>query len=479
MFDWKPLPMATQLGKGASEFSQAMELRNLYVQRNPPGSKRPFLIANTPGLASPLIASAGAMVSNGVLFYTVSGDAYYYDTAAHHVDDFGTSIAGAPLIMAGAALRQAVLVAQTLGQWLITTGAVTHIDHPEGIAGDGYYFIDAAYLDRRMLFADGNGSNRLYWSDLDDPTTVGALSFLTVDALGDQLVGVEVCNREIGAYGRIHTEFWYDAGGFPQPYARSPGGVVDIGCFAARSLATQEKTYFLANDLTVRRFTGYEPERISNEWVERLIKAAVGSSSSSIFGHVHFHAGKHFYGLSIGNSLSADATCNLFFDIEEGAWHRRDSHRDLFGSAADTITNIVNHATIFAAAAPISQQALVLTNGKIYPYDETAYRDNGNANEKTLVMTCPEQDADGRRVFEAAAEIVMERTTGVAGTAEYEFSDDGGESFYSMGEVSTNSEQKRWVLCGSFAERRIRRLTIEANHRVSIDGFRGLMEVGQ
>lgn len=474
MFDWKPLPMATQLGKGASEFSQAMELRNLYVQRNPPGSKRPFLIGDTPSLVSPF-ANTGvlAMASAGTLFFVDATHAYHRDSTIHDIGAIGSSVSGRKVHLVPVGLRSAVLFSEGLGQWLIDTVSIAAITHPDG---GGAYFIDAAPLDRRVIYVEGNGSDRWFWSDLDDPDAIDALSFSTADAVPDYLLGVEVCNREIQLFGKRHTEFWYDAGGFPQPYARSPGGVVDIGCFDAATIATLGRTHFLAHDLTVRRFNGYEPERISNEWVERLIKQSAPGMSYVSSGHVHFYAGHSFYGLSIADSVGGNHL-NLFFDIDEGAWHRRDGHAS---DAVKIYTGMVDHATSFSEAPSQPQSTYVIAHGgRIHALSESAYRDDSVAVDKSRIMTCPEQDADGRRVFEAAAEIVMERTTGIAGTAEYEFSDDGGASFQSMGEVSTDAEQKRWVLCGSFAERRIRRLTIEANHRVSIDGFRGLMEVGQ
>jgi hypothetical protein len=476
-YAWQPLPLATSLGKSASGFAASMELRNLYAKRKPQGERRPFELVHTPGLVTPMEAAGvvSAMAYNGALFWVQGNKAYIYDDGDEtEIDDLDLSNLPARMCAAGITpeenVPQVLVAASQQGTFLVDSTTVTEITHPE----EAGFFCDVGYLNGRSIFVDPV-FNRVYVSAIDDPTTIGALSFTVPDAVSDLVAGVAVCKQEVALIGQRHTEFWYDAGAFPFPLARSPSGVIPVGTYSTRTIVADDAIYMLDHNLIVRRFAGYQPERISTDWVERLIKQTLASFTAGhvhIASHMHVFGGSAFYGLSVPGA-TADLDLNLFFDIAEGTWHRRDN-----ATGEGDITTFIGFATGKAETTAHVPPTFAATRQGIYRLSETAYRDDGAEADKPRVIVCPEHDADGRTVFEGACELAMERTDDVEGTVEYEFSDDGGDSYFSMGEVPTDQVNKGWHECGSYEERRLRRFTVLANHRIAIDGLRGLLEVG-
>lgn len=465
-FDWAPLPLATSLGKGAAEWSSAMELRNLMLVRKPPGEARPFGIRQTPVPASPFATdgTVRGMVSAGELFWIQGSKAYFFDGTENEID----TLPGTPIVfeMCAAGPSQCLAAGEDGGTFLIDGASVTAITHPEM----GGIFSDVDFLNGKALYVDPTG--KLYVSAVDDPETIDPLSFTVADAVADSLVAVAVCNQEAALMGVKHTEFWYDAGGFPFPLSRSPSGVVAIGCYSPHSVAVGAQIFFLDNNLQVRRFNGYQPDRISTDWVERLIREHLEANEfAGVFmrGHVHTFEGHAHYGLSLpSDDFTTDL--NLMFDLAEGVWHLRGS------GVASSYRHVITHQRL-GGQAPTTFAAL---NSKVYELSSAAYRDpNFPDDDREHVITCPAHDANGRRDFEAACELAMLNTGEVEGTVKYEFSDDGGETFESLGTVPTDQDVKRWDCCGSYTDRRIRRFTVAVNAPVEIDALRGLIEVGE
>ena len=167
---------------------------------------------------------------------------------------------------------------------------------------DGYtlYFID---------------SGRVYYSAIDDLTSVGALDFFTAEGSNDNLRRGIVHNRTIYLLGNKTVERWWNDG---TPFARVPGGFHEIGCASGASAAkSSDGILFVTNKGGVVQLTqagGFTP--VSTHAVERSIASI--SDKTTIEGFVENRQGREFYHLSA-------ATFTWVLDLQKGFWFEKQS----------------------------------------------------------------------------------------------------------------------------------------------------------
>ncbi len=458
--EWTDLPLATQAGEGRSAFISDAELVNLMLVPSPPGSPRPFAIMNTPGLSDPTGApGVGAglirgMISHGSYLWYVKGTTlYYYDGV---VETSVGAIAGASRVRMVGVDTNAIVIVDGTNHYRAITSAITAIVPPAGT------YADAAFLNGLTLYAR-SGTDELYASDRDDPTTIGALSFTTIDAIADTLVGCVVDHQEVVVFGKRHIEFWYDAGAADFPLARSSPGVAERGCASAHTIAKYDNAiFFLGDDGRVYRLEGYRPVPISTEWVERLI----GTPSVTAQGGIYSLDGRHYYVICQGAGSVKAA-----YDLTTGLWHRR-NHTALSSAQYVGIANGPHGSLSGNAYIAVNTGG---TSGAIYSLSNTTYRDSGaGSTDTTRTLTHPAVDGDGNRMFEDAVKLVAEK---VSATATLAFSDDGGSTYTNHSAISMNQDRVEWPRCGSF-RRRIHRLSIEGNARIAIEAVRARLHRG-
>ena len=92
------------------------------------------------------------------------------------------------------------------------------------------------HLDGYFLALNANTST-LYVSALLDGTTWSSLQFIQRNSAPDKWVAVKVNGPYIWLLGSQTSEVWYDAGTFPMPLAKYPGGLIPHGCAAPFSVA--------------------------------------------------------------------------------------------------------------------------------------------------------------------------------------------------------------------------------------------------
>jgi len=105
-----------------------------------------------------------------------------------------------------------------------------------------------SYLDGYIL-ASAVG-NKFYWSNVNDTTVWSALNFASATSSPDDIIANHVFNREVYLFGPLTIEIWENDG--RTPFARVPGGALEIGCIAPYSIIKKDEGfYFLDNK---RRF---------------------------------------------------------------------------------------------------------------------------------------------------------------------------------------------------------------------------------
>lgn len=408
---------------------------NLYPQASPQNAKGPVALLPTPGLSSWTTVGDGpirGMRLMGSDLFVVSGAELY----AINTNKVATLVGP----VAGVGYCHMIQNGTHVGIATSTTAYAADSSSIVSLTQSGLN--GAAYQDGYGLFTQ-YGTQFLWITNLDDMTTISGTDFTSADALPDNVVSVISDHREVWVFKEKSTEIYYNSGASAFPFARSQ--VIERGCYASATPAKAENVvYWLADDLTVRRAGGYQPEQISPPWIDRLISNA--SSPSTAVGFTYDQSGHTFYCL-----LFSDLS--LIYDATTGMWHDRKS------PSLDRW-----RASCFEEAFG-NKLVGDYSTGAIYSLDESVYTDNSTAITRTV--TSAPVYMSGNRF--ATHEFVVDFEGGVGLTsgqgsdpqAMLEWSDDQGntwsnERWVGMGKIGEYARRARWNRLGSSRERTYR-----------------------
>lgn len=124
-----------------------------------------------------------------------------------------------------------------------------------------------AYLDGYLLAIDG--SNKFYFSSVNDGLTWSALDFASATGAPDDVVSMRVFNREIYLLGQRTIEVWENDG--TTPFSRIPGGMIECGCSAPHAVIADENSlYWLDHTRKLVRWNGKTVEALSTKYDKEL-----------------------------------------------------------------------------------------------------------------------------------------------------------------------------------------------------------------
>jgi hypothetical protein len=203
---------------------------------------------------------------------------------------------------------------------------------------------------------------------LDEPQHWDSSNYLTAEMFPDAVVGLGRQNNQVIVFGENSTEFFYDAANVNgSPLTRNDSTTIQMGCAAPYAVYQNEKSFiFVAQSESggraVWQVEGFQPKRISDEFIDRMIDAEVDMTDCRGFG---FRTMGHlFYLLNLPTSNRT-----LVYDVDEKLWHEWSSN------------NAGNHA-VFACDYLCDNHGgaaymLHNSNGTLYKLDPTAYQDDG------------------------------------------------------------------------------------------------------
>lgn len=188
-----------------------------------------------------------------------------YPTSSPGTTDLTTSLLTAgikPSIVAPTYSSDAWVFMSTGGNLIYTNGttntqALTVSGVPSAVSG-------LAYVDGYVLAAEA-GSNRVWRSTTPpaDPTGVWANGFFSASAHSDDATNLFALKGEIYVFGRQSVEVWENDG--VTPFSRVPGGYIETGCIAPKSVAvTEDGIYWLDNKRHFVTFEGKGIRRVSS-----------------------------------------------------------------------------------------------------------------------------------------------------------------------------------------------------------------------
>lgn len=285
---------------------------NSFLEMAPPDSKFPYILQRTSGLTAFVKPGATAPV-RGITHvdnyvYTVIGDTLYRVSQSGAFDNLGH-------IADVGQVRMSMRGANSDYIWIGTASTAYAANASNLLAlSNAQRLVGIDQQDGYMLGVE-RSSNKLWRSTLDDPTTVSALGFTTVDTYGDDVVGMVSQGRQPLVFKQLSIEAFYNDGS-AKVFSRTE--VVARGCAAGDSIVKDTTgVYFLGEDLLVYRLVGYQAQAISTETVARLIQAQV--SPQTAVGWMYQEAGHTFYILSFSG-------LTLSYDLNTSLWSKRVSH---------------------------------------------------------------------------------------------------------------------------------------------------------
>ena len=176
----------------------------------------------------------------------------------------------------------------------------------------------AVFLDSTIYVATKAG--RVYGSNLNDPTTWGALNYVSAESEPDNLVGIGKHLNYILGFGEWSIDFFYDAGnavGSPLSVAQSYKS--EIGCANGDSIVQFEQTIaWIGRSKTVGTavyiMDGVSPVKVSNPYIERILG---NSTLADVKAYAFKFNGHMFYVMTLH-----DLNMTMVYDINEKQWYQ-------------------------------------------------------------------------------------------------------------------------------------------------------------
>jgi hypothetical protein len=334
---------------------------NLFPEVIPEGGHTPAFLNRAPGLKLEVAVGTGpvrGLWTFGGYAYVASGNTLYKLDSTYNITTIGTLANDGPVSMADDGTHLFIACNGPSFVYNATTlafGQITDVDFPGALT--------VSYLGGYFVFIEPD-SQRVWVTELLDPTSIDPLDFASAEGSPDGLVSSITDHSEIWLFGTNSVEVWYNAGTADFPLQRIQGAYNEIGCAATYSVAKLDNGLFwLGADARGRgivyRANGYTGTRISTHAVEWQIQQ-YGDISDAI-AYTYQQDGHAFYVLTFP---TADRT--WVYDVATQAWHER---------ASFTNGDFGRHRS--NCQMSFGQKIIVgdYQNGNLYSFDLEVYAD--------------------------------------------------------------------------------------------------------
>lgn len=290
----------------------------------------------------------------------------------------------------------------------------------------------------------GTSNNRIYNCDVGDPTTWGALNYISFEQTADVLVGIAKHLNYLVAFGSTSIQFFYDAANASgSPLAVAQSYTSEIGCATGDSIVATNNTVFWigtskTNGRAVYLMDGVAAIKISTNNIDKHLEV---DSLSTVTAYCYTVSGHTLYVLFLHNTSKT-----LVYDINEKMWYTwtQFSIQSSNQSNPGTYQESYFRAIFFAE---LNDVAYVLDDdtATIYYLSATAYQDNGQPIYCRTVTDIIDNGVTKRK-FYGRLEIVGDK---VAGTMQIRHSGDDYQNWSSFRPIDLNASRSQVYLSGS------------------------------
>jgi hypothetical protein len=418
--------------------------------------KRPGLLAV--GSTLPSGVAQGLTYFNGFLYAVINNTIYKVDPITYATSTVGSitgTVNGSPAeCYFSQTLNNGYLFLHNqVNGYLIngSTGALSSVTFPfTGNIVPGAVFIDT-------YIAVGLPNGRVYTSNVGDPTTWDALSYLTAEQQPDNLVGIARHLNYVLSFGQWSTEFFYDAGNATgSPLSPANTYTIELGCANGDSIVSFEQTIVWVGTSTtvgtgVYLIDGVTPTRISTHYVDRIINNSnlqnVKAYSVKVNGHM-------LYVLTM-----IDINRTIVYDMNEKQWYVWTSYTagtSTYGTAG--ILDEQFFKPTFFAGNGLQYFVLDYDTGALSLINDLYYTDNGYPIYYRIVTDNIDNNTSKRK-FYSRVEIIGDKIPAIMMIRHTE---DDYRTWSNYRSVNLSLNRPQLTACGSSRRRAWEFLCTEA-----------------
>lgn len=301
----------------------------------------------------------------------------------------------------------------TNGYELTSAGVLSSITLPTLGTGQQYVpgcvFLDAyCFVGISGAKTTGANGNAIYNCAYQDPTTWNTTqNYVMFEQTTDTLIGIAKHLNYLVAFGKVSTQFYYDAGSYTGPDS-SPLGVAqsytfEIGCASGDSIVSSENTVLWIGKSTstgrsVYMMDGVSPLRISSSSIDKILER---STLSEVRAFLYKFSGHTCYVLTLH-----DIDVTIVYDIETKEWVQWTSATDSTGSTESYFK------PGFYTSVDLVPYVQYDTTGALYNLSTSSYMDNNTIPINARVVTEIKDSGSTHRKFFGRLEIVGDKQLG-------------------------------------------------------------------
>lgn len=312
------------------------------------------------------------------------------------------------------------------------------------------------FIDGYIALAKGSD---VYTCDVDNPTKWTASNFLSAEMFPDPIVALSRQNNQVVVLGHNSIEFFYDAANAAgSPLSRNDSTTIQMGCAAPYAVIGNEKYifYISQSDSGGRAawiIDGFQPKKVSDEYIERILDAEVDMSDCRGFGLRT--KGHLFYVLNLKTSGRT-----LVYDSDEKLWHEWASNT----AGVNGVFQCDHMADNTTGAAYLLHNS----NGNLYKLDPTAYLDDTTPIIVELVTNRYDMDTYHRK-FMHSCKIVCDRYA-VANSIKLQWTNDDYQTWSNVKTISLSDDFPAFQRMGVF-RRRAFKLVHDTNNPLRVESL--------
>ena len=343
---------------------------------------------------------------------------------------------------------------------------VTDPDFPAAPYVSGIVFLD------NYVFI-GTSTNRIYNSDLGDPTSWNALNYLTFEQTTDTLVGIVKHLNYLVAMGKTSMQFFYNAGNATgSPLSVAQAYTSEVGCANGDSIVSTTNTVIWigttkTHGRSVYLMDGVSPVKISTDSVDKHLEA---DDMSKVTAYCYKFNGHTLYILTLHNINQT-----LVFDIDEKMWYTWTQYAIASNDQPNPGTYVESYfRPSFYAEVNNVPYVLDDDTANLYYFSTGVYQDNGQSIYCRTVTDIIDNGVTKRK-FYGRLEIIGDK---VAGTMQVRHSGDDYKTWSSYRSVDLNASRPQVYLSGS-DRRRAWEFLVTSNVPLRLDGAEIDFRIGE
>jgi hypothetical protein len=271
------------------------------------------------------------------------------------------------------------------------------------------YVSGTVFLDNYLFIATTN--NRIYNSNVGDPTTWNALNYISFEQTTDTLVGITKHLNYLVAFGSFSIQFFYDAANATgSPLALAASYTAEVGCISGDSIVATSNTVLWVgssktNSRCVYLMDGVSAIKVSTSSVDRHLEA---DDFSQVTAYCYTIDGHTLYILTL-----YDTQKTLVYDLNEKMWYTwtqysmQSSNQPNPGTYQESYFRPAFFASLNNIAYTLDDDTATL-----YYFDVNTYQDNGQSIYCRTVTDISDNGSTKRKFF-GRLEIIADKVTGV------------------------------------------------------------------